>query len=301
MYKNKKLAEDESKLFNSVWMTIKAVVVNEDNKVLVLKRSKKEDFHSGKYDLPGGHLEKGETIEECLKREVLDETGLSIEVGDILSVREYPKDHEMFDKIRSLRFLATTDKEEDDVELSDEHEKYEWLTFEEALEKIDTEGYAGEKRDTIERAQKYLEMKKGVDGWKRCLAEFENYKKIQSESNKDTVKYATENIVLQVLPVLDNFSSAADHIPEEEKEGPWVTGIMYIKKQLEDVLKENGVEEIDVNPGDSFDTAISEAVEKKECDDCEKKEKFKNKIEKVVVKGNKIGDKVIRPAKVVVK
>jgi molecular chaperone GrpE len=278
-------------------LTIKAVVVNND-KVLVLRRSKKEKFNKKAYDLPGGHVDKGESVEECLEREIRDETGLDAEVGDILSVEEYPKDHEMFDKMKALRFIAYTNS--DDVELSDEHDKFEWLTFEEAIKKIGSDGYEGEKRDTIIKAQKYLEMKNGVDSWKRCLADFENYKKIQAESNKDTIRYATENIVIQVLPVLDNFSSSVEHIPEDQKEGPWVQGIMYIKKQLEDVLKENGIEEIAIKPGDDFDTKTCEAIEDKECKTCKGEVKFQNKVKKVVLKGYQIKEKIIRPAKVIV-
>ncbi len=151
------------------------------------------------------------------------------------------------------------------------------------------------KKTSEDLAQEYLL------GWKTCQAEFENYKKMQAKSNQDTIRYATQNIVLQILPVLDNFSSSVAHIPEDDKDGPWVQGIMYIKKQLEDVLRENGIEEIEVKAGDNFDTTTCEAIEDKACKSCKTKEKFKNKIEKVILKGYKIGDKVIRPAKVTVK
>lgn len=156
------------------------------------------------------------------------------------------------------------------------------------------------KKDSKKKSSEDL-VEEYLLGWKTCQAEFDNYKKRQAESNQDTVRYATENIVMQILPVIDNFSSSVDHIPEEQKEDPWVTGIMYIKKQLEDVLKENGVEEIEVKKGDDFDTKTCEAVLDKGCKSCKTKEKFKNKIEKVVLKGYRIGDKVIRPVKVTVK
>lgn len=151
-----------------------------------------------------------------------------------------------------------------------------------------------------------------LDGWQRCQADFDNYKKRSSESQKDLIKYATQNVVLQILPVIDNFHSSTDHIPEDQKENPWVTGIMYIQKQLENVLSENGVEEIAVKVGDNFDPIYHEAIEDKECASCKVDHKYHNKIKQVLTKGYKIGparnashsdaggEKVIRAARVVV-
>lgn len=162
-----------------------------------------------------------------------------------------------------------------------------------------------EKKKTAEDlAQEYL------DGWKRCQAEFENYKRIQAEEKSELVKYAARNMVTQIIPVVDNFASSVAHIPEDQKEGPWVQGIMYIQKQLEDVLRENGVEEIELKVGDEFDTNVCEAIESQSFandeaggnkkDSGEEKSDSGNEIKKVVLKGYKMGDRVIRPARVIV-
>ena len=146
-----------------------------------------------------------------------------------------------------------------------------------------------------------------LNKWKRTQADFENYKKMQAESQKDLLKYATQNIILQIIPLLDNFQMSTAHIPEDQKDGGWVTGIMYIQKQLETVLTENGIEEISPKVGDTFDPVFHEAIADKACGcdhcDCEKEKeqaKFKNKIKTVMMKGYKIGDKVIRAARVAV-
>ncbi len=139
-----------------------------------------------------------------------------------------------------------------------------------------------------------------LEGWQRCQADFDNYKKRSADSQKDLIKYATQNIILEILPVIDNFHSSTDHIPEDQKENPWVTGIMYIQKQLENIVTENGVEEIEAKAGDNFDPIYHEAIEDKECVDCKIDHKYKNKIKKVLTKGYKIGDRVIRAARVVV-
>ena len=162
-----------------------------------------------------------------------------------------------------------------------------------------------EKKSKIKRDNSSDKEPKGrtaeyLNGWKRCQADFENYKKIQERNKKDLIRYSTENIVMQILPVLDNFQASVDHIPQDQTDGGWAQGIMHIQKQLEDVLMENGVSEINVKKGDSFDTKFHEAVMDKECVNCEEKKKFKNRIKRVALKGYQIGDKVIRPAKVIV-
>lgn len=289
-------------------LTVKAVVVDRDRKVLLLKRVDKEITNGAKYDLPGGGIDKGETFETALRREIEEELGLdNVEIGSIIKASEYSEGHKKFDNLKALRFIAYYQGGEIKLN-SREHSGYEWLSFEEAIAKLNTgDGFEEEKMETLKAAKKYLEMEMALNGWKRSLAEFENYKKMQAESQKDRIRYATENIIMQIIPVIDNFQASTSHIPQDQKDNPWVTGIMYIQKQLENVLAENGVEEIDVKVGDNFDTKYCEAVsdncchdEKCQDDNCETKKKYKNKICRVILKGYKIGDKVIRAARVVV-
>lgn len=140
-----------------------------------------------------------------------------------------------------------------------------------------------------------------LDGWKRCQADFENFRKAQDESRKEFAKYAAEAIIFQIIPVLDNFHMATEHIPEDQKDSGWVAGIMHIQKQLENVLVENSVEEISPSIGDEFDPEMHEAVEDngKEQETSGKKQ-MENKIKKVLTRGYKIDSKIIRPAKVIV-
>ena len=137
-------------------------------------------------------------------------------------------------------------------------------------------------------AEKYL------DNWKRAVADFENYKKRQAESQKDIFQFANEGMIIQLLPVLDNFHASTDHIPEAQKNDAWVVGIMHIQKQLEKVLEDNGVSAIEAKAGDSFDPALHEAISS------EQKKGLKNKIAKVILKGYRIGEKVIRAVRVTV-
>ncbi|NTV41351.1 MAG: nucleotide exchange factor GrpE [Candidatus Moranbacteria bacterium] len=196
--------------------------------------------------------------------------------------------------------MSKQHKKDEEVEVKKEVEEEIVADSDLPTEKVDLS--ANEVEDEVSILKK--QVQENLDNWKRAQADFENYKKMQAESQKDLLKYATQNIILQIIPVLDNFQMSTAHVPEDQKEGGWVTGIMYIQKQLETVLAENGVEEIAPKVGDSFDPVFHEAIADKQCGcdhcDCEKeKEKFKNKIKKVMMKGYKIGDKVIRAARVV--
>lgn len=132
---------------------------------------------------------------------------------------------------------------------------------------------------------------------KRCQADFENYRKRQDEKMKELGMIVKEDLIMQLFPVLDNFEMSLSHVPEDQKENAWVTGMMHIQRQLENVLKENGIEEIETKEGDEFDPALHEAIENHQ----EEGEEENHKIKKVISKGYQIGDKVVRATKVIVK
>lgn len=137
---------------------------------------------------------------------------------------------------------------------------------------------------------------------KRCQADFENYKKRQASQQKEIGAYLTEKLVMDIVPVMDNFRMATEHVPETEKSSPWVTGIQYIEKQLEKVLSENGVITIEVKIGDIFDPKIHEAIDSQQTVDNSEHttEEKKQVVAKVIQNGFKIGERIIRPAKVIV-
>ncbi len=150
-----------------------------------------------------------------------------------------------------------------------------------------------------ELAEEYL------NDLKRCQAEFENYKKRQSATQKELGGYLIEKLVLDIIPVLDNFRSATQHVPPEQKDNAWVVGIQYIEKQLETVLTNNGVQMIEAREGEDFDPKIHEAVSTEarteELESVEGKNNEQHIITKVIQKGYKFGDRVIRAARVIVK
>lgn len=170
------------------------------------------------------------------------------------------------------------------------------------------------KKDILDESQKKLEelekqVNEYLDGWKRCKADFENYKKQQQDSLDNFRLYATEDILLKIIPVVDNFELAVNHIPQTPENKPWREGILHIKKQLDDILTSHGVKKIDSKAGDLFDPILHECVEKSEPSsashiECEKdSENPKNSpvIDKIVRNGYTIGDKLLRPVQVTIK
>ncbi len=272
-------------------ITIKAVVVKDKQEVLILKRAKDELFNRGKWDLPGGKLEKGETIPEALRREVKEETGLDVKVENIINFSELPKEHKHFkNEKRGLRFLVRYQGGEAKVN-SKEHEKHLWLSIDEAIEKLNPKDeFENEKRETLIQAKAYLQMQEAEAGWKRAVADLDNFKKRTAKNNEEFKKYCIEDFVLDLLPVIDNFEMAVEHVPEEDRESGWMVGIMHIQKQLETVLSEKGVEKIPVKKGDGIDEKIHEVISGKS---------KKGRVKKVLKAGYRIGDRIIRPASVI--
>jgi len=117
-----------------------------------------------------------------------------------------------------------------------------------------TEQLKTQVKDLEQKAQEYL------DGWKRAKADFINYKKEQDHTFQEFVKFANQNILLQILPVLDNFHIAIKHLPKDLEGNEWVKGILHIKTQLEDILKSQGLEEIKITRGELLDPQLHEVV-----------------------------------------
>lgn len=268
-----------------------SLIINNNNKLLFCKSPK----WKGKYTIFGGKVEYGETIEDAVIRETKEETRLDVKpiakLGILNSIFDsgfHEKRHFIF-----IDFLCKYAGGDDEVEITDEHEgKCEWVTIDEAR-KLDLANGA---KLILEEFIKYKKEQEYLDGWKRCQADFENYRKMQSQMQKDSLRYAISDIALQIFPVLDNFNASVEHIPEDQKNNPWVAGIMHIQRQLEQVLKDNGIKPIDVKVGDEFNPEIHEAIG----NHSEEKE-TEHKISQVVQKGYKMEKRILRPAKVIVK
>ena len=126
----------------------------------------------------------------------------------------------------------------------------------------------------------------------RLMAEFQNFKRRAAREKSDIHAYANEKIVGELLPVLDNFERALQ-TESGDLEG-YAKGMELIFTQLKTALEHAGLSEIPAL-GEEFDPNVHNAVmteQSEEHDD--------GKISKVLQKGYKLNDKVIRPSMVAV-
>jgi len=151
-------------------------------------------------------------------------------------------------------------------------------------------------KEAVDLAKRLTECERQRDeylrGWQRERAEFLNYKKEEIERIEALLKYANEELILKILPILDNIYLAEKELPEELKGHQWVEGVWRIKEQILGFLKQQGVEEIKVL-GEKFDPHLMEATEEVAVE-----EKNKGSVVEVVQNGYRLHGKLIRPAKV---
>lgn len=274
-------------------VTVGALIVNKNGKILLGKGLK----WKGKYTIPGGHVKYGEKISDAIKREVAEEINIkNIKIAKLINASEsvfsgdfHKKKHLIF-----IDYVCEYDGDDEDVVQKEEFDgNFRWFSPEEALKL----NLAVDIDSLIKKYIEYRDSENYLSNWKRCQADFDNYKKDQTKMMAEFRKFASLDTILQILPVLDNFNASLEHVPGDQKDNAWVTGITYIKKQLEEFLKNNGVEEIIVKINDDFNPEVHEAVESDKKQETSDKD---IKIKKILQKGYKIDGRVIRPAKVIV-
>ena len=133
------------------------------------------------------------------------------------------------------------------------------------------------------------------DRWMRLAAEFENYRKRTAREFEALVQSASEDIIRDLLPILDNVDRALAHGKEGETDSEgYREGVRMMMDQLPRVLQDRGLVEIEAI-GQPFDPHFHEALMQIESDEYDA-----GVVSEVVEKGYCLGDRVIRPAKVVV-
>ncbi|MEI8328158.1 MAG: NUDIX hydrolase [Candidatus Taylorbacteria bacterium] len=100
-----------------------------DGKVLIVQRHDNEMIYPGMWELPSGKKEALEPTERALIREFFEETGMSVKIVIPVSVFDYQteKQMEIRDSVQ-INFLVEPVTDRQDVKLSDEHQKYAWVT-----------------------------------------------------------------------------------------------------------------------------------------------------------------------------
>lgn len=139
------------------------------------------------------------------------------------------------------------------------------------------------------------ELAKEKDKFLRLFAEFENFKKRTSKERMELFKTAGQEVMVSLLPILDDFDRATKELSKSEDKEMY-KGVELINTKLKETLKNKGLEQVEVKAGDVFDAEVHEAITQIPAPD----KKMKGKIIDVIEKGFKMGERIIRHPKVVV-
>ncbi len=145
-----------------------------------------------------------------------------------------------------------------------------------------------------ELKEKEIENKELKDNYLRALAEWDNYRKRMENEFVEFKKYAKVDFISKLLPVFDNFDRALAGAEMNQDFESFYKGIEIIERQLRDTLKSMGLTEYS-GLGEEFDPALHEAVGVVRTN-----AHPENIIVEEISKGYKVGDRVIKPAKVLV-
>ncbi len=136
------------------------------------------------------------------------------------------------------------------------------------------------------------EKKEYLEGWQRARADLINYKKQEKERIEEILKYAGEEMILKMLPILDNFELTEKKLPDNLKEDENVKGVLQLKNQMLEFLSQQGVAPIEA-VGEKFDPNFHEAVETAQTENSES-----GTVIEEIQKGYTMQGRVLRPAKV---
>ena len=146
---------------------------------------------------------------------------------------------------------------------------------------------------TLEEQLAALEAERDehLNDLKRVAAEFENYRKRVLRDQESLVARAHERLVKELLPVLDDLERALA-AAEEHEEAKLEEGVRLVHRELADALEREGLAEIETTG--VFDPHVHEALLSQPSD------KQEGSVLEVVQKGYRLGDRVLRPARVVI-
>ena len=148
--------------------------------------------------------------------------------------------------------------------------------------------------DQIEELQKQLAAQK--DAYLRLMADFDNFRKNTLRDKQNLLKYGGEDAFKKLLPVIDDFERAIDHMEKSDDINSLREGVNLIYSKFKTYLEQNELTVIPAEMGETFDENIHDAMTLFPAPTPE----LKGKIVDCVTKGYKLKDKVIRFAKVVV-
>ena len=159
-------------------------------------------------------------------------------------------------------------------------------------EKTVKEEVTAEKKIKKTEKEKIAELN---DKYLRLAAEYDNYRRRTLKERMELTKTAGEDILVNILPVMDDFERALGSIDQAKEISVVKEGVQLIYTKFKEFLKQRGVKEIEAKEKE-FDTDLHEAITKIPAPN----KKLKGKVVDVVEKGYYLNEKVIRFSKVVI-
>ena len=140
-------------------------------------------------------------------------------------------------------------------------------------------------------AEEQAKAEANLAGWQRAQADFMNFKRRGEQEREEYTRFANANLMLELLPVLDDLERALEHVPAKLARIAWVDGVKLIYRKFRASLESQGLAQIEAL-GKPFDPNLHEAVRQDEG-----KEGI---VIEEIRKGYQFHDRVIRPTMVVV-
>jgi molecular chaperone GrpE len=140
---------------------------------------------------------------------------------------------------------------------------------------------------------------KAAEHWEwllRTTADFDNFKKRATREKQDAIRFANENLIQKLVPVLDSFDMAVAALQNGKTDTgqSLQTGITMVYQQLKSALADAGLEEVDA-AGKAFDPNLHEAISQQETNEVPE-----GQVVQQVRKGYKLRERLLRPASVIV-
>lgn len=131
-----------------------------------------------------------------------------------------------------------------------------------------------------------------LSGWQRARAELDNFRKRMEEERTHLNERAKSDVIASLLELADDFRSIVQFQPQDLADNAWAQGVSHVARQFEQLLAAHGVLPIE-GVGEPFNPALHEAIEK-----IKDKEKKSGQVLAVIKPGYKMGERVLKPAKV---
>ncbi len=189
--------------------------------------------------------------------------------------------------------MVNSEREQEN-HITEQQEQHDTESFDETTAADGVSSAPEEELDETTRLQH--EVAEAKDKYLRLFAEFENFRRRTAKERLELVTTASEKVMSDLLPVIDDFERSLQIFKENEAVAPMYEGIELVHGKLTKTLEQKGLKPMEVSIGNDFDSEYHEAVVQTPAPS----EDLKGKVVDVIDKGYFLGEKVLRYAKVVI-